>query len=67
MIDTRKVIFEAPWQIVIFSLSMYLVVYGLRNEGLTGYITGLLDIFAGYGVWGQRLALVFWSPFYRPS
>jgi arsenical pump membrane protein len=43
---------EAPWQIAIFSLSMYWVVYGLRNEGLTGYITGLLDIFASYGVWG---------------
>nr|CAJ43568.1 arsenical pump membrane protein ArsB [Pseudomonas sp. Y1000] len=51
-ISTRKVMKEAPWQIVIFSLGMYLVVYGLRNAGLTGYLAGWLDGFAGYGVWG---------------
>lgn len=59
VINTRKVVREAPWQIVIFSLGMYLVVYGLRNEGLTGYITGLLDILAGYGVWGATLGTGF--------
>lgn len=52
IISTRKVLREAPWQIVIFSLGMYLVVYGLRNQGLTGYITELLDYFAQGGVWG---------------
>jgi arsenical pump membrane protein len=31
---------------------MYLVVYGLRNEGLTAYLTGLLDYFAQGGIWG---------------
>ncbi|MBY0499384.1 MAG: arsenic transporter [Nitrosomonas sp.] len=59
IINTRKVIHEAPWQIVIFSLGMYLVVYGLRNEGLTGYLTSLLDIFASYGVWGATLGTGF--------
>lgn len=34
-ISVRKVFTEAPWQIVLFSLGMYLVVYGLRNQGLT--------------------------------
>src|SRR3546814_11988152 len=46
------VIREAPWQVVVFSLGMYLVVYGLRNEGLTDHLATLLDLFAGYGVWG---------------
>jgi arsenical pump membrane protein len=46
---------EAPWQIVIFSLGMYLVVYGLRNAGLTGYLAGWLDVFAGHGVWGAAM------------
>ncbi|MGY0611169.1 MULTISPECIES: arsenic transporter [unclassified Luteimonas] len=51
-ISTRKVIREAPWQIVVFSLGMYLVVYGLRNQGLTDHLAEVLDLFAGYGVWG---------------
>ncbi|SES65860.1 arsenite efflux membrane protein ArsB [Nitrosomonas marina] len=63
VINTRKVILDAPWQIVIFSLGMYLVVYGLRNEGLTGYITSLLDFFAGYGVWGATLGTGFLTAF----
>ena len=52
VISTRKVLREAPWQIVIFSMGMYLVVYGLRNAGITGYLSDLLKVFAGRGVWG---------------
>ncbi|CAB3696887.1 arsenical efflux pump membrane protein ArsB [Achromobacter marplatensis] len=51
IISTRKVIREAPWQIVIFSLGMYLVVYGLRNAGLTQYLADLLSGFAEQGIW----------------
>lgn len=55
VIPTREVIRNAPWQIVVFSLGMYLVVYGLRNAGLTGYLTGVLDQCAQYGVWGAAM------------
>lgn len=55
IISTTKVLREAPWQIVIFSLGMYLVVYGLRNQGLTDYLASALDLFADYGVWGAAL------------
>lgn len=54
-ISTREVLRGAPWQVVTFSLGMYLVVYGLRNAGLTGYLTMLLDGFADHGVWGAAL------------
>ncbi|KGD84846.1 arsenical pump membrane protein [Pantoea stewartii subsp. indologenes] len=55
VIDTRKVLKGAPWEIVIFSLGMYLVVYGLRNAGLTGYLSSALNHFAEHGVWGATL------------
>ena len=54
-ISTRKVLHGAPWQIVVFSLGMYLVVYGLRNAGLTDDIASLLNIFAQGGVWGAAM------------
>lgn len=55
VIATRKVLREAPWQVVVFSLGMYLVVYGLKNAGLTDGLTALLDRFAEHGVWGAAL------------
>ena len=65
VISTRKVIREAPWQVVVFSLGMYLVVYGLRNQGLTNHLAGLLDVFAHYGLWaatfGTGLLVAFLS------
>jgi arsenical pump membrane protein len=55
VIATRKVLRGAPWQVVIFSLGMYLVVYGLRNAGLTDHLAALLDWTARGGVWGAAL------------
>ena len=63
VIDTRKVLKGAPWQIVIFSLGMYLVVYGLRNAGLTDYLAALLNRFAEQGVWGATLGTGFLTAF----
>ena len=58
-ISTRKVIREAPWQIVIFSLGMYLVVYGLRNAGLTQYLADMLSRFAEQGIWAATFGAGF--------
>jgi len=43
------VVRSAPWQIVLFSLGMYLVVYGLRNEGLTDYLGETLATITQHG------------------
>ncbi|AOP99323.1 arsenic transporter [Enterobacter hormaechei subsp. hoffmannii] len=58
-INTGKVLRGAPWQIVIFSLGMYLVVYGLRNAGLTEHLSDVLDRLAGYGLWATTLGTGF--------
>lgn len=63
VISTTKVLREAPWQVVIFSLGMYLVVYGLGNAGLTCQIAGLLDGFAQGGVWGAAFGTGFLTAF----
>lgn len=63
VISTREVIKGAPWQVVFFSLGMYLVVYGLRNAGLTDYLTSVLNGFAEHGVWGAALGTGFLTAF----
>ena len=63
VISTREVIKGAPWQVVFFSLGMYLVVYGLRNAGLTDYLTSVLNGFAVHGVWGAALGTGFLTAF----
>ncbi|HEA52174.1 MAG TPA: arsenic transporter [Marinobacter antarcticus] len=40
---------NAPWQIVLFSIGMYLVVYGLGNAGLTDYGAQALQWLAQQG------------------
>ncbi len=50
VIPVRRVLHEAPWQIVLFSLGMYLVVYGLRNAGLTRLLADLLTMLAHQGL-----------------
>jgi arsenical pump membrane protein len=62
-INTGKVLRGAPWQIVIFSLGMYLVVYGLRNAGLTEYLSGVLNVLADKGLWAATLGTGFLTAF----
>jgi arsenical pump membrane protein len=43
------IIKEAPWQVVWFSIGLYIVVYGLKNAGLTDYLTLILQELAKRG------------------
>lgn len=62
-INTGKVLRDAPWQIVIFSLGMYLVVYGLRNAGLTEYLSAVLNMLADKGLWAATFGTGFMTAF----
>ena len=41
-VKPKKIIKTAPWQVVWFSIGLYIVVYGLKNAGLTDYLTIVL-------------------------
>ncbi|WP_376989079.1 arsenic transporter [Bosea sp. R86505] len=49
VVSVSKVLRGAPWQIVLFSVGMYLVVYGLGNAGLTDIAAGILIWLAAQG------------------
>ncbi len=59
VVPVGKVLRGAPWQIVVFSLGMYLVVYGLRNAGLTDYLATALVWLAGHGRWAAAVGTGF--------
>lgn len=43
------VIKTAPWQVVWFSIGLYIVVYGLKNAGLTEEVTKMILFFQPFG------------------
>ena len=48
-VDAKQIIRTAPWQVVWFSIGLYIVVYGLKNAGLTDYITVVLQELSSRG------------------
>lgn len=41
-VSIGAIVREAPWKIVVFSLGMYIVVYGLRDAGLIAHLSALI-------------------------
>ena len=48
-VNAKEIIKNAPWQVVWFSIGLYIVVYGLKNAGLTDYLTVVLKDLATRG------------------
>jgi len=58
-IRVRTVVQQAPWQVVLFSLGMYVVVYGLRDQGLTAQLTRVFTSLSAHGVLVSALGVGF--------
>ncbi len=56
-VSLRKVLHDTPWQIVAFSLGMYVVVYGLRNAGLVDYYSQAVHWLANQGLFAATLGI----------
>lgn len=58
-VDTRKVLKNAPWAIVVFSIGMYVVVYGLQNVGLTDLLAEVIQVGADQGLFAGTMLMGF--------
>ncbi len=58
-VNTTAVVKGAPWAIVFFSIGMYVVVYGLRNAGLTDILAQLIQASADQGLFVATIAMGF--------
>nr|WP_183041107.1 arsenic transporter [Salipaludibacillus neizhouensis] len=58
-VNTKVVMKGAPWAIVVFSIGMYVVVYGLRNVGLTDVLAVVLEGAAGQGMFIGTISMGF--------
>lgn len=58
-VQTKAVIKGAPWAIVFFSIGMYVVVYGLKNVGLTGMLANIIQIAVEQGLFIATIATGF--------
>lgn len=63
VVDTIAVIKGAPWNIVFFSIGMYVVVYGLGNAGLTSMLGNLIQSAAEQGLFIATVSMGFIAAF----
>lgn len=59
VVETMTVLKGAPWAIVFFSIGMYVVVYGLRNVGLTTILAKFINTIAEQGLFAATIGMGF--------
>lgn len=59
VVDTAAVVKGAPWNIVFFSIGMYVVVYGLGNAGLTPVLASVIEWTAQQGLFVATVGMGF--------
>jgi len=62
-VDTKAVIKNAPWDIVFFSIGMYVVVYGLGNAGLTSALANVIQTVSEQGLFLTTVLMGFIAAF----
>lgn len=59
VVQTKVVLKGAPWAVVFFSIGMYVVVYGLRNVGLTNVLADVIQLAADQGLFVATISMGF--------
>lgn len=62
-VNTRTVVKGAPWNIVFFSIGMYVVVYGLGNAWLTHSLASVIQVTAEQGLFVATIGMGFIAAF----
>ncbi len=67
-VKTMEVVKGAPWAIVFLLIGIYVVVYGLRNAGLTDVLAELINTVAGHGLFAATMGMGFlasWRTYFK--